>query len=120
MTKTKPKIKKVTYKFSKTKIKKIAELLEKNKRNIEFGARGNFYKVKLLSHGQYAVLAIHEPKENGSGNWTIEEFFSARCKNNITTFNCSIYQNKDILKAAERGVGISFIKWFNPETNSFE
>ena len=117
---TKPKLKKVTYKFSKTKMKKIAELLEKNKRDIEFGARGNFYKVKLLTHGQYAVLAIHEPKENGLGNWTIDEFFSARCKNNIISFHCSILENKDIIKAAERGVGISFIKWFNPETKRFD
>jgi len=115
MTKPKPKLKKVTYKYSKTAIKKIAELLKKEKNVFVyqyFNDEGSFLQVeKAYAHMTpdnicYKVLLkVHSQKTK---------------KINSIFLSASSYENKDILKAAERGVGINFIKWFNPETNRFD
>jgi len=115
MTKTKPKLKKITYKYSKTVIKKIAELLKEDENLFVyqyFNDEGSFLQVeKAYAHMTpdnicYKVLLkVHSQKTK-----KINPIFLSVC----------LYENKDILKAAERGVGINFIKWFNPETNRFD
>ena len=113
MTKTKPKLKKVTYKYSKTAIKKIAKLLKED----------DSLKVHQYYHDEGSILQVENPNMilDNPVFKVLLKVHSQKTKSIKSIFlTATTYKNKDFLEAAERGVGVNFIKWFNPETNRFE
>jgi hypothetical protein len=111
MTKTKPKLKKITYKYSKTAIKKIAELLKED----------DSLEVNQYFFPDESCLQVERPgKFNTLDEKVPLKVNSQKIKKIPILVEYASYYPADFLKAAERGVGINFIKWLNPETNRFK
>jgi hypothetical protein len=111
MTKTKPKLKKVIYKYSKTAIKKIAELLKED----------DSLEVNQYFFPDVSWLQVERPgKFKTLDKKVLLQVSSQKIKKIPILVEYASYYPADFLKAAERGVGINFIKWLNPETNRFK
>ena len=115
MTKTKPKLKKVTYKYSKTGIKKIAELLKED----------DSLKVYQYYHDEGSILQVEKFHSKITPhhicNKVLIKVHSQKTKSiNAIFLSATTCENIDILSAAERGVGIHFVRYFNPETKRFD
>jgi len=113
MTKTKPKLKKVTYKYSKTAIKKIAELLKED----------DSLKVYQYYHDEGSILQVENPNmilDNPVFKILLRVHSQKTKFINSIFLSATTYENIDILKAAKRGVGIHFVHYFNTETKRFD